>query len=304
MKKFLCYDTNDVASGKIDVDSRGVLKSAGSSAQPDWNVTDSADPAFIKNKPFGDEKGAVIRSVSGLSWSENTHLTSLPYSYLTSDISDAFPPLTRFTNPEAIRVEVDGVIYNNLTIEQANDGNFNTNIYSDNCPVYIQSTLGIDRPDYSQVMLFSNSSDIKSVRVIDLDGEGEIVKKIDAQYLYQADWNENNSSSPAYILNKPESLGGGVTWFSGSGDDSGFAVRRGKNYEDGVSVTGTEIINAFESGVCRFNVTIVSCCDNYNTNGTMTCYYVNNDSIKCYVTGCYGDAISSTRTLVSESIAL
>ena len=26
MKKFLCYDTNDAASGKIDVDSRGVLK--------------------------------------------------------------------------------------------------------------------------------------------------------------------------------------------------------------------------------------------------------------------------------------
>ena len=26
MKKFLCYDTNDVASGKIEVDSRGVLK--------------------------------------------------------------------------------------------------------------------------------------------------------------------------------------------------------------------------------------------------------------------------------------
>lgn len=27
MKKFLCYDTNDAASGKIDVDSRGVLYS-------------------------------------------------------------------------------------------------------------------------------------------------------------------------------------------------------------------------------------------------------------------------------------
>ena len=25
----------------------------------------------------------------------------------------------------------------------------------------------------------------------------------------QADWNENDSSSPAYILNKPENLGGG-----------------------------------------------------------------------------------------------
>ena len=26
MKKFLCYDTNDAASGKIDVDNRGILK--------------------------------------------------------------------------------------------------------------------------------------------------------------------------------------------------------------------------------------------------------------------------------------
>ena len=283
MKKFLCYDTNDAASGKINVDSRGVLKSAGSSAQPDWNVTDSADPAFIKNKPFGVEKGAVLRSVSGLSWSENTHLTSLPYSYLTSDISDVFPPLTRFTNPEAIRVEVDGVIYNNLTIEQANDGNFNTNIYSDDCPVYIQSTLGIDRPDYSQVMLFSNSSDIKSVRVIDLDGEGEIVNKIDAQYLYQADWNENNSSSPAYILNKPESLGGGVTWFSASGDNNSFSLKLGKSWEDGTSVTGTQIINAFESGICRFNLTIVTCCSTYTRVGTMVGYSSSGDNIKCRI---------------------
>ena len=33
MKKFLCYDTNDAASGKINVDSRGMLKPTGSSAQ-------------------------------------------------------------------------------------------------------------------------------------------------------------------------------------------------------------------------------------------------------------------------------
>ena len=26
MKKFLCYDTNDAASGKIEVDNRGILK--------------------------------------------------------------------------------------------------------------------------------------------------------------------------------------------------------------------------------------------------------------------------------------
>ena len=60
MKRFLCYDTNDAASGKIDVDSRGMLKSTGSSAQADWNVTDSNDPAFIKNKPFGEVLGVEI----------------------------------------------------------------------------------------------------------------------------------------------------------------------------------------------------------------------------------------------------
>lgn len=78
MKKFLCYDTEAAARGEINVDSRGMLKPTSSVSS--WND--------LTNKPFGVEKGAVIRSVSGLSWSENTHLTSLPYSYLTSDISD------------------------------------------------------------------------------------------------------------------------------------------------------------------------------------------------------------------------
>lgn len=62
MKRFLCYDTNDAASGKIDVDSRGMLKSTGSSAQADWNATDNNDPAFIKNKPFGDVPGVKVFS--------------------------------------------------------------------------------------------------------------------------------------------------------------------------------------------------------------------------------------------------
>ena len=301
MKKFLCYDTNDVANGKIDVDSRGVLKSAGSSVQPDWNVTDSADPAFIKNKPFGVEKGAAIRSVSGLSWSENTtgiYKEDYPYK---ADVTAKFESFEEV--PNEVQLVIDDVLYANINIQRRSMSmGYEYYLSGENCPVMIQSLYGytVDNAVY----IYSKTQDVTSVKVIDPNGEGGIVKKIDAQYLYQADWNENNSSSPAYILNKPESLGGGVTWFSGSGDDSGFSVRRGKNYENGVSVTGTEIINAFESGVCRFNVTIVSCCDNYNTNGTMTCYYVNNDSIKCYVTGCYGDAISSTRTLVSESIAL
>ena len=260
MRKFLCYDTNDAASGKIDVDSRGMLKSTGSSAQADWNVTNSADPAFIKNKPFGMEKGAVIRSVSGssLRWSSYNYQQ---YSYRTStDIRNTFAPLSQITNTEAIRVEVDGVVYGNLTIEQDNNGvSFNTIIYSDDCPIYIQSSLGTSSPSYSQVYIYSKSFDVDSVKVIDLDGEGGIVKKIDAQYLYQADWNENDSSSPAQILNKPESLSG-VTWFSLSFANSsweGYAsdIKKGETWSSGVSTTSEELLDAFKNGLVRAHIT-------------------------------------------------
>ena len=39
----------------------GLAPGAGGS-QADWNVTDSADPAFIKNKPFGDVAGVQVFS--------------------------------------------------------------------------------------------------------------------------------------------------------------------------------------------------------------------------------------------------
>ena len=39
----------------------GLAPGAGGS-QADWNVTDSSDPAFIKNKPFGDVPGVAVFS--------------------------------------------------------------------------------------------------------------------------------------------------------------------------------------------------------------------------------------------------
>lgn len=99
----------------------------------------------------------------------------------------------------------------------------------------------------------------------------------------QADWNENDSSSPAYILNKPESLGGGVTWFAASGYRNSLSVKLGKNWESGTSVTGTEIINAFENGICRVNVTYISCCGTEYPTGTIIAYSSSGDNIRCYI---------------------
>lgn len=102
----------------------------------------------------------------------------------------------------------------------------------------------------------------------------------------QADWNENDSSSPAYILNKPENLGGGVTWFVASGDTTALEVRTGENWEDGDSVTGSEIINAFENGICRFKITVVNSCGTYEgMNGTMIGYRTSGAQMRAYIYG-------------------
>ena len=172
MKRFLCYDTNDAASGKIDVDSRGMLKSTGSSAQADWNVTDSADPAFIKNKPFGVEKGAVIRSVSGLSWSENTGYKKDEYQYKSDVDTSVFKTLDEIPNVDGnstIQVVVDGVTYSDMTIDYTDGGGaYSIDVYSEECPVFI-SSVNAYMADTVTVTFLSNRTDINSVQVIDLD---------------------------------------------------------------------------------------------------------------------------------------
>ena len=119
---------------------------------------------------------------------------------------------------------------------------------------------------------------------IDVDSRG-MLKSTGSSV--QADWNENDSSSPAYILNKPENLGGGVAWFAASNSISSGAldVRTGRNWENGVPATGTEIVNAFESGICRFNLTLVSCCGSSNLVGTMIGYCMSSSSVKCFISG-------------------
>ena len=119
---------------------------------------------------------------------------------------------------------------------------------------------------------------------IDVDSRG-MLKSTGSSV--QADWNENDSSSPAYILNKPENLGGGVAWFAASNRISASAldVRTGRNCEDGVPATGTEIVNAFENGICRFNVTYIGCCSTINMVGTMDGYRMRDGAVQCFVSG-------------------
>lgn len=148
----------------------GLAPGAGGS-QADWNVTDSNDPAFIKNKPFGMEKGAVIRSVSGLSWSENTGYKKDEYQYKSDVDTSVFKTLDEIPSIDGrsiIQVVVDGVTYSNMTIiDSEGGGAYERHVYSEECPVYI-ITVNAYMADTVTVTFLSNRTDINSVQVIDL----------------------------------------------------------------------------------------------------------------------------------------
>ena len=161
----------------------GLAPGAGGS-QADWNVTDSADPAFIKNKPFGKEKGAVIRSVSGLSWSENTGYKKDEYQYKSNVDTNVFKTLDEIPDIDGssiIQVVVDGVTYSNMTIDYTDGGGaYSIDVHSEECPVFI-SSVNAYMADTVTVTFLSNRTDINSVQVIDLDKDS--IKAMSSDYI-------------------------------------------------------------------------------------------------------------------------
>lgn len=59
MKKFLCYDTNDAASGKINVDSRGMLTPPG-----------GVKTAIIRSSSYDDRNSSNLYTCTNMTFEE------------------------------------------------------------------------------------------------------------------------------------------------------------------------------------------------------------------------------------------
>ena len=211
MKKFLCYDTNDAASGKINVDSRGILKP--NATVPSTNgapyqqlVTDGVGNtkwedrlAYDYSKLFVDAgDGAKLIKVSDEvpSWAtvdtpmkvwlgDGTNITENPEDYRISGLGDE-----SFITNYAGFITTDNYEFNGVVFPEkgiyfltAPDGMYVTGIAS----------AGSDTPE------------------ITWDGNAGVIKKLDEKFLpdIPADVIEvngnfsdsiENSSSPLYTV--------------------------------------------------------------------------------------------------------
>ena len=180
MKKFLCYDTNDVANGKIDVDSRGVLKSAGSSAQADWNVTDSTDPAFIKNKPFGMEKGKLVDTWY---YTEPTQNSQGQYVYTFTTSANDWS-LTSIDNALEVDIIIDGVTYESVLGHAISySGGENYSFITDGLPFSLTISC-LSGSDQDTLTFTYNKSEFTKLTIIDKNRQW--TKTLDVKYLDMA----------------------------------------------------------------------------------------------------------------------
>ena len=169
MRKFLCYDTNDAASGKIDVDSRGILKSTGSSAQADWNQNDGTQPDYVKNRPFytGDPVETMLVEESTVMFEDRDGLYGAE-----------FPSTFEATVGETYKVSWDGTVYECTYV-------------SDDPPFIGNLSIVGAGPDTGEPFIMAAgdgaitmaTADTSSSHTFSISGVVEPVVKIDPKYL-------------------------------------------------------------------------------------------------------------------------
>lgn len=115
MKKFLCYDTNDAASGKINVDSRGMLK-------PNSTVPTGGTPyQQLVTDGTGIAKWGDRLCYINSEFRELLPLTTLDFEAVESGYYGCSYPSSAFsglTSGSAASIMLDGQQYN-LTIKEA-----------------------------------------------------------------------------------------------------------------------------------------------------------------------------------------
>ena len=174
MKKFLCYDTNDAASGKINVDSRGILK-------PNSTVP-SGGEAYKSLVTDGDGNVKWEDRLAYETIGEIKHLDEKTLAF-----SDAGGNKKRSSFTETLAISVGD------TVTVTWDGVPYTCIADDTTGALTFGNMGIigEGEDTGEPFVFLldsgrwivGTTDSSDSHVVSVSSSGVIVKKIDEEYL-------------------------------------------------------------------------------------------------------------------------
>ena len=173
MKKFLCYDTNDAASGKINVDSRGVLKpnsTVPSGSTPYQQLVTDGEGKTKWEDRLAYSDNAVILEEQNFTFSEQG---SLMGAIISKSLG--------VTVGGIVAVSWDGVLYN-CTVKSfggrvalGNLGLFPGNSDVDTGEPFII----MDDGSSAQI----GTSDTSTEHVLSISSENMVMKKIEPKYL-------------------------------------------------------------------------------------------------------------------------
>lgn len=193
------WDETDTTSPAYIKNKPSISGEGGASVQANWGQIDSTQADYIKNKPFGEYKGTV--DVLPITTYDNFYLSSAygTYVYFTA-------PTYELTLGEVYTVLWDGTEYecaaqdaSALASGAVLIGNASAFGFSGNNEPFIIACLAGQGVQYF-ALTDTQEGNSHSVRITKV---GIGIKKIEAKYLEQPNWDETDKTSVSFIQNKP-----------------------------------------------------------------------------------------------------
>lgn len=251
----------------------GIESGAEVNVQPDWNETNSGSDAYIKNKPTIPTTTSQLTNDSGF-----ITVSGVPQELFICNISQQMVDgqlvyscdktwseiYTAHQSGKLVLLLASSTVFTPSVI-QPNGGSFESDRYN-----YFEGVGGVY---FAYNLTYTTSTnEWKFIYGTGYEFSQSYKEKFDsiasgAQVNVQSDWNETNSGSDAYILNKPTKL-------SQLTNDSGFitsAVTSLKNYATSANVV-SELDKKVETFECEFTMTMDSNSqEEFPYNCTITC---------------------------------
>ena len=205
-----------LGTGNIEIQGSGDEQ-----VQSDWNETDTTSPAYIQNKPdiqsiegsiadvqndidnLEDDIAAQQAEISGIQTVVSGHQTAIQNQ--NSEISGIQSAVENLDTEKQDKLE-SGVNIKTVNGESIlGEGNITIESGADVEPAKIVVTdEEVQDPDPDAVYIVQKPINLKTINGEEIVGEGNIVIESGGGTQVQSDWNETDTTSPAYIQNKPD----------------------------------------------------------------------------------------------------